>query len=594
MLRLLSNDTPTMPTTVAPNPAITSHGTDKMSNGAALASSSSSNSSSWKQVAAAKQQSRLDQIPTEWRLSPTMLAAATQDSGSDLRSVPATCGILTTQELQITDSPVADILANLQQRKWTSKAVTTAFCKRAAIAHQLTNCLTEIFFDEAIAAASEFDQHFESQGRLAGPLAGLPVSLKDNFNIKGKDSNLGFVAWINDPADHDSTLVTLLREQGAVLFCKTATPTAMMIAETVSNANGRALNPFNTRLTPGGSSGGESALLAMRGSPLGVGTDIGGSIRIPCSFTGLWGLKPSFGRFPTGKCRSGLAGQEAVMSINGPMCNDPEGLDIYAKAVVDTEPWLVDPKCVPMPWTPVAPSSLPLSLTIIMLTNNGIVIPTPPLQRAIRHAAAKLRSAGHNVVEWDASRSSSDAELFQRGLSFIEAFFRAEGGATVHSLMESSGEHVDWVTGLAQTDVNWQKTVAELWQVQAKRTAWAAELLERMRGLAGGQKFDALVSPVAAEVATSHDAYHHIFYTGCWNLMDLPAVVFPMQEFKVDKEQDKVDAAFKAKDDIEGKVWQQYNAEEIHGLPVCLQVVGHRLHEEMTLAVARKVHTDCA
>ncbi|SPO19623.1 probable AMD2 - amidase [Ustilago trichophora] len=573
-----------MPAAVASSAVAPSNGTSKMSS-----------SSSWKQVAAANQQSRLDRIPSDWRLSSSILEGVNENSGSDVRSIPASCGILTAEDLKITDAPVEEILSKLQTRTWTSEAVTTAFCKRAAIAHQLTNCLTEIFFDEAIAAAKQYDQQYESSGKHTGPLAGLPISLKDNFNLTGKDSNLGFVAWINSPSDHDSMLVTLLREQGAVLYCKTATPTAMMIAETVSNANGRALNPFNTKMTPGGSSGGESALLAMRGSPLGVGTDIGGSIRIPCSFTGLWGLKPSFGRFPTGKCKSGLAGQEAVMSINGPMCNDAEGLEIYAKTVVDTEPWHVDPKCVPIPWTPVAASSLPKSLTILMLTNNGLVTPTPPLQRALDHAASKLRAAGHNVVEWDASANASDAALFERGLNFIVSFFRAEGGATIHSLMESSGEHSEWVPGLAETDPSTNKTVKELWTVQAARTGWAAEMLERMRALTGGKPFDALVSPVAAEVSTRHDAYHHIFYTGVWNLMDMPAVVFPLQGVSVDKALDQKDDGFKPKQGgEEEKVWAQYDAADAHGLPVCLQVVGHRLREEKTIAVARQLHADCA
>lgn len=563
-------------------------------NGSTKMVSNDASTSSWKQIAAAKQQSRLDQIPAEWRLPAELVAKADPTSRNDVRSIPASCGILTADEITITESPVAGILAKLHSRTWTSEAVTTAFCKRAAIAHQLTNCLTEMFFEEAIAAAKQYDQHYETTGKPAGPLAGLPISLKDNFNLKGQDSNLGFVAWINDPSDHDSTLVTLLRGQGAVLYCKTATPTAMMIAETVSNANGRTLNPLNTKTTPGGSSGGESALIAMRGSPLGVGTDIGGSIRIPCSFTGLWGLKPSFGRFPTGKCKSGLAGQEAVMSINGPMCNEPEGLEIYAKAVVDTEPWNADPKCVPISWTPVASISLPSSLTILVLTNNGIVKPTPPLQRALSHTAAKLRKAGHNVVEWDASQSAADTELFTRGLLYITSFFRAEGGAAVQSIMEASGEHADWVKGLSHTDASWNKTVKELWQLQAQRTAWATELLQRMREVAGGKKFDALVSPVAAEVTTGHDAFHHIFYTGCWNLMDMPAVVFPVPGMKVEKELDRKDEGFKGKELEEEDVWAQYNVENVEGMPISIQIVGHRLGEERTLAVAKKIHADCA
>ena len=160
--------------------------------------------------------------------------------------------------------------------------------------------------------------------------------------------------------------------------------------------------------------------------------------------------------------------------------------------------------------------------------------------------------------------------------------------------MESSGEHADWVPGLAETDAATGKSVKELWTLQAQRTGWAAEMLERMRTLAGGRPFDALVSPVAAEVTTRHDAYHHIFYTGVWNLMDMPAVVFPLPGVHVDQEQDKKDESFKGKEGEEEKVWAQYDAKDVHGLPICLQVVGHRLREEQTIAVAKKLHADCA
>jgi amidase len=129
--------------------------------------------------------------------------------------------------------------------------------------------------------ARSLDDHLKRTGKPKGPFHGLPISLKDNFNIKGKDSTLGFVSWVNQPAEYNSTLVEMLRDAGAVLYVKTTTPTAMMIAETVSNTFGRTVNPRNRSLTSGGSSGGESALIAFRGSPLGVGSDIGMSPDCP-------------------------------------------------------------------------------------------------------------------------------------------------------------------------------------------------------------------------------------------------------------------------------------------------------------------------
>lgn len=140
--------------------------------------------------------------------------------------------------------------------------------------HQ-TNCLSETLFDDALKTAKFLDDHLNQTGETVGPLHGLPVSLKDNFCIPGKDATVGFCSWVNDPATSTSVLVDILVAAGAVPYVKTNVPTAMMIAETVNNCQGRTVNPLNRNLTSGGSSGGESALIVFGGSPLGVGTDIG-------------------------------------------------------------------------------------------------------------------------------------------------------------------------------------------------------------------------------------------------------------------------------------------------------------------------------
>lgn len=137
-----------------------------------------------------------------------------------------------------------------------------------------TNCLSDTLFPEALSTARGLDKHLQETGKPIGPLHGLPISLKDNFNIVGKDSTLGFVSWVNSPATYNTILVDILQKAGAVLYVKTNVPTAMMIAESVNNTFGRTVNPRNRNLTPGGSSGGESALIAFGGSLLGVGTDI--------------------------------------------------------------------------------------------------------------------------------------------------------------------------------------------------------------------------------------------------------------------------------------------------------------------------------
>ena len=192
---------------------------------------------------------------------------------------------------------------------------------------------------------------------------------------------------------HESTIVSLLREQGAIIYVKTNVPTAMMIAESVNNCYGRTVNPLNRAFTSGGSSGGESALIAMCGSPLGVGTDIGGSLRIPAACTGIFTIRPSYGRFPHFDARSGMAGQEAVGSVHGPMARSVGDLRLWAETVVNAKPWLKDPKCIEIPWRPVVLKAKP---KIAVLWDNGEVTPTPPVKRALR-----------NVVEVRGWRSSS-------------------------------------------------------------------------------------------------------------------------------------------------------------------------------------------
>lgn len=128
--------------------------------------------------------------------------------------------------------------------------------------------------------------YLQKYGKTKGPFHGLPISIKDNFNIIGKDSAIGMTSLVNKRATYNSTLIDIILDAGAVLYVKTNVPTAVMLPETVNNLIGRTLNPLNRNLTPGGSSGGESALLAFGGSRIGVGSDIGKSCTESYIFSG--------------------------------------------------------------------------------------------------------------------------------------------------------------------------------------------------------------------------------------------------------------------------------------------------------------------
>ena len=151
-----------------------------------------------------------------------------------------------------------------------------------------TNCLHETFFAAALEDAKKLDEYFEKHKAPVGPLHGLPVSLKDQFHVKGVETSMGYVGWIGTfqgktgtgrEKNFESEMVKGLRRLGAVLYCKTSVPHTLMTGETVNNIVGYTYNPKNRYLSTGGSSGGEGALIGLRGSPVGFGTDIGGSVR---------------------------------------------------------------------------------------------------------------------------------------------------------------------------------------------------------------------------------------------------------------------------------------------------------------------------
>lgn len=189
----------------------------------------------WKKISERAKAKVDESIPQKWRIKGHLSSSEL----TDVRSVPFSSGILSEHEIVITNTSAVDIVINIAHSVWSAEDVTRAFCKRAAIAHQVTRCLTVTMFDEALKHAKELDRHLKETGHTVGHLHGLPISLKDNFNIAGQPSSVGFCAWAEEPMQHDSAVVSMLKEQGAIVYVKTNVPTAMMIAETVNNCYGR-------------------------------------------------------------------------------------------------------------------------------------------------------------------------------------------------------------------------------------------------------------------------------------------------------------------------------------------------------------------
>ena len=227
------------------------------------------------------------------------------------------------------------------------------------------------------------------------PLFGLPISLKDSFQVSGYDTSTGLACYVDQPAEDNSALAAMLIDLGAVLYCKTNVPQSMMTGDSENNVFGRTLNPRNKLLTAGGSTGGEGALLALRGSILGVATDIAGSIRIPSLCNGLYGFRPSVGLIPHDGVRDLTPpGTDGVRSTAGPIATSLRDCSLFLKSILQADTWKYDSTSISVPWTYLEPSR---KLRIGVAQNDGVFTPTPPIRRGLQHAIDRL--SGKNDIQ---------------------------------------------------------------------------------------------------------------------------------------------------------------------------------------------------
>ena len=198
------------------------------------------------------------------------------------------------RDVQITETLPEDLVQSLATGELSATDVTTAFLRRAVIAQKLvsaifqvdfdempifeqTNCVTELLPQRALERAKFLDDYYLEHKKPIGPLHGLPISVKEMIGMKDLGLNAGYVAWWGKTAMEDAHVLQILWNAGAVFHARTTQPQSMMHLETDSNLYGLTVNPYNRDMSAGGSSGGEGALIGMRASCLGVGSDIGGN-----------------------------------------------------------------------------------------------------------------------------------------------------------------------------------------------------------------------------------------------------------------------------------------------------------------------------
>ncbi|ESZ96477.1 acetamidase [Sclerotinia borealis F-4128] len=527
----------------------------------------------WEDIAREKRRERYSHLPDEWKICPVPPSRCVQDW-------PQTSGFFTPEELIITDSTASEVVRNIAERRWTAENVTRAVCKRAAAAQQLLNCLTEIFFLEAIECAKELDKEYEASGVLAGPLHGLPISLKDQFDYEGKVTTMGWVSKANLRANKDSTLVTLLLDAGAILYCKTNVSMGLMMLDTNNNIWGPTWNPWNRGVNPGGSSGGEGALVSFGGSHLGIGTDIGCTVRTACSFTGLYGLHPSYGRLSYQGLTNTHSSQEAIKPTAGPMCRSPSDIRLLFKSVLDQEPWLVDPQVLPIPWRrheEILPTKLCFAFGY-----DPMVQTTPPVTRAMEMTKAALLAAGHEVIEYSVTENTLVTFLcFQLYLGYGGEEFRYETYVSGEPLMPGL-QH-----SFGQLEA---RPLAEMGELQRMRallaTGWHKRWQDTEDMTTTGRPIDALIMPVCALPAPSYGEPMMQTWGGLSALLDLTTGIFPVTH--VDWLHDTVPEDWRPRSELDEQVMKQYKntkSEDLVNVPIGLSLIGCRLEEEKITAM---------
>ncbi|KAF1911928.1 amidase signature domain-containing protein [Ampelomyces quisqualis] len=522
--------------------------------------------SNWQAIAKQKRDAIFAAIPQEWRISNPPSVEEQPDVTQYIEQ------FLSKKELDITACSADQIAQKCGSGKWTAEAVTRAFCHRAALAHQLLNCLHEIFFDAAIQDAKNLDAYYQVHKRTKGPLHGVPVSLKDQFHVKGVETTMGYVGWIGTFEGQkgtgkekvfESEMVTILRNAGAVLFCKTSVPHTLMSGETVNNIIGYTLNPKNRRLTAGGSSGGEGALIGIRGSPLGLGSDIGGSIRIPAAFNGLYGLRPSTGRLPYHGMANTMDGQNSILSVVGPMATNAASLRLITQAFLDAKPWDFDPLVHELPWSFQAENSINENihdargmskrggkLCFGLLKADGIVGPMPPIIRAINTLVSALEAAGHDVIPWTPpshrtiNNTGFKAWIFDAGRDVKSAFaLSGEPMAKQVALYANLKEEQEFsATDIAATNR----------EIRALKKEYLSYWNSTVENTTTGRAVDAVICPLAPFPAAREGRYKYYGYSTWVNLLDYTAITVPVTT--VDKSVDGKNEGYGAVDETDREI----------------------------------------
>ncbi len=379
------------------------------------------------------------------------------------------------------DIPAVKLAGLIRRRELSSVEVVDAFLQRIDEVNPAINAVVQVVAERARTEARAADDAI-AHGRDVGPFHGVPFTAKDNLDTEGVVTSTGLPERRGHVPTRDATVIARMRAAGAILIGKTNCPPGGGGGNAENDVYGRTCNPYDQEHSPGGSSSGEAAIQAAGGAPFGIGSDSGGSIRLPAHYCGVAALKPTSGRVPSTGALYLPGGLTDPRSQIGPMSRFVADLGPVLSVIMGID-WH-DSGTIPMPF--LDPNSVSLShLKIAFYADDTLQTPTPETAQVIDEAARQLVGAGADVT-------STRPEFIGSALEITRRYWK---------MSDLDGDGVD-----------------------ALLTDWD-EFRSRMLGFM--RQFDAILCPVSSSPAVLHGQVSDLSfsYTLPFSLAGYPCVV---------------------------------------------------------------------
>jgi Asp-tRNA(Asn)/Glu-tRNA(Gln) amidotransferase A subunit family amidase len=459
----------------------------------------------------------------------------------------------------LTFLPAVVMAEQVRRKKLSPVELVQAHLAQIQRLNPKLNAFVQVDAERALRVAHDAEIAVMQQ-KILGPLHGVPVSIKSSLPVAGMRCESGTRLRAAFVAAEDAPLVARLRAAGAIVLGVTNTPELLMAWETDNLLYGRTNNPWDLERTPGGSSGGEAAAIAAGMSAGGVGSDGGGSIRVPAHFSGICGLKPTPGRIPATGHFPESSGPFALIGVVGPMARTVA--DLKALFEVTQGPDIGDSCAAPVPlrWPGEEEAR---KLRVGYFEDDGRTPVTPETRAAIRTGAEALRSAGFQVERFQPEGLEEARQLWWK-------YFVVAGGMLLRPMFKDRESDL---SPILKQFLEWSAAEPAL-TGETLLDAWLQRDALRARFFAQMRHYPILVCPAAAIPAFRHGerswqvegkTVHYLdawSYAEFFNLLGNPAAVVPV-------------------------------GRSSEGLSIGVQIVGRPWKEEEVLATAAALEKQC-